>query len=272
MESKVVDKSIEFDATHSWNGFCYQGKVAIIAVIDYMINSIGNIELINQYSLEFEYLEDFSILKNEDYVQIHQVKSYGVDSLSNYRDAIWLLLGKSVYDNYKSITRAYLHTAERIESNGKTLLDIATLREALIASKAPSSSKSKTQMSPFELYKYVEDNNLLDDAFKKLSIYEYSNGDLYCTLLNIEELTKKKIEEYFEFTGKKQDLEQKGLLNDYKESVYVNLLGFIDKHINYRHFHRQKGTEDYEKEINLIEIHNILTKDYEKLPKSLYIY
>ncbi|MGK4118325.1 ABC-three component system protein [Lysinibacillus capsici] len=272
MESKVVDKRVEFDATHSWNGFCYQGKVAIIAVIDYMINSISNIELINQYSLEFEYLEDFSILENGDYVQIHQVKSYGVDSLSNYRDAIWLLLGKSVYDKYKTIKKAYLHTAERIESNGKTISEIDTLKKALVASNAPSSSKSKTQMSPLELYNYIEENELLDEAFEKFLIYEYSSGDLYCTLLNIEELTKKKIEEYYEFTDKKQELEQKGVLNEYIESVYINLLGFIDKHVNMRHHNRQKAVLGYDKKINLTDIMDILDENYENLPISYYVY
>ncbi|MGN7479770.1 ABC-three component system protein [Solibacillus silvestris] len=272
MVNTAVEKKVEFDATHSWNGFCYQGKVAIIAVIDYMINSIENIELINQHSLEFEYLEDFSIIKDENYVQIHQVKSYGVDSLSNYRDAIWLLLGKSVYGKYKTIKKAYLHAAERIESNGKTISDIDTLKKALLASKAPSSSNSSTQMSPLELFKYVKENELVNEAFKKFSIYEYSSGDSYCTLLNIEELTKKKIEEYYEFTDKKQELEQKGLLNEYIESVYVTLLGFIDKHINIRHYNRQTAVLNYDKKINLTDIKDILDENYENLPKSYYVY
>ncbi|WDV06149.1 ABC-three component system protein [Lysinibacillus irui] len=272
MVNKIIEKNVEFDATHSWNGFCYQGKVAIIAVIDYIINSIKDTELINQYSLEFEYLEDFSIKKDGKYIQIHQVKSYGIESLSEYKDAIWLLLGKSVYEDYETIEKAYLHAAESIDSKKGIITNNSTLRTVLTSYTKPKSSESLTQMSPSELYNYIFEKDLLDQAFEKFTLYKYSNENLYCTLLEIEGTVKEKIIEYYEFTGKKEQLEQKGLLDKYTESSYVNLLGFIDKHINIRHYNRQNGIENYDKEINLTEIKDILNEEYDKLPKSLYVY
>lgn len=270
--NEVVTKNVEFDATHSWNGYCYQGKIALIVVIDYIINSIKKTDAINQYKLEFEYLEDFSIIKDEKYVQIHQVKTYGPASLSDYKDAIWLLLGKSIYEEYKTIEKSYLHTAEIINSTSGVVDNTQTLRAVLTAYKKPSSSNSLTQKSPLELYEYIEEKNLLDKAFGKFSIFEYSDGNLFCTLQEVENKVKEKISEYYKFIGKSQKLNEKGILNKFVESAYVNLLGFIDKHVNERHYNRQNGVEYYDKEINFNDIVKILNEDYEKLPIQYYVF
>ncbi|MEM5643081.1 hypothetical protein AAHB52_20860 [Bacillus toyonensis] len=74
-------------------------------MLDYIIDLTQKKQPIDSYKLEFEYLEDFSVKKDEEYIQIHQVKSYNVESLTEYKDAIWLLLGKSVYGSYSSIKK-----------------------------------------------------------------------------------------------------------------------------------------------------------------------
>lgn len=61
-------------AIPSWSGFQYQGKVALNVVLDYILK-IEPSEHEN-YRLELEWYEDFSIIKNDEYVSIHQVKSY----------------------------------------------------------------------------------------------------------------------------------------------------------------------------------------------------
>lgn len=82
------------DASPTWNGFNYQGKIALIAVLDKMLELALAGESIDEYSLELEWLEDFSIKKGTDYVSIHQVKNYGTNNLQSYDEAIHLLLSK----------------------------------------------------------------------------------------------------------------------------------------------------------------------------------
>jgi hypothetical protein len=124
----ILDKSIEFDATHSWNGFSYQGKIGLIAVLDLICTLLENGEELKRYSLEFEFMEDFSIKHDDNYIQIHQVKSYAEQPLSEYKDAIWILLGKSVFETHNTtIRKAFLHIAQPIkiyqtEINSKDLI------------------------------------------------------------------------------------------------------------------------------------------------------
>ncbi|MBO3636609.1 ABC-three component system protein [Bacillus subtilis] len=270
--NEVAIKRIEFDATHSWNGYCYQGKIALIVVIDYIINYIKDTEDIAEYKIEFEYLEDFSIIKNKKYLQIHQVKSYGPESLSSYKDAVWLLLGKSVYENYETVKKSYLHTADIINSASGIIDNNKSLKTVLTSYTKPSSSKSTTQRSPLELYDYIEERNLLDEAFEKFSLYQYSDGNVFCSLLDVEKKVKEKIIEYYKFIGKEQELRDRGILTKYVECAYVSLLGIIDKHVNERHYNRQNDVEYFNKEINFIEIVKVLNKEYEKLPIEYYVF
>ncbi|MCE2595751.1 hypothetical protein K6Y31_13140 [Motilimonas cestriensis] len=51
-------------------------------------------EFCEQYSIEFEWLEDFSILQNNQYISHHQVKHYNDDKFSSYIDAIVTILSR----------------------------------------------------------------------------------------------------------------------------------------------------------------------------------
>lgn len=59
------------DAIPSWSGFNYQGKVAILCALQ-QINQNANIE---DYSIELEKREDFTVLKGEKAVALYQVKA-----------------------------------------------------------------------------------------------------------------------------------------------------------------------------------------------------
>lgn len=84
------------DATPTWNGFNYQGKIALLVVLDKLIELIKNGDSIDEFNLELEWLEDFSIKKNNDYISIHQVKNYGDTNLNTYDEALLSLLCKSL--------------------------------------------------------------------------------------------------------------------------------------------------------------------------------
>ena len=104
------------DATPTWNGFNYQGKIALYVVLDKLIelNNLG----VNDYSIELEWFEDFAIKKNDNYITIHQVKNYGKDNLGDFKNALSSLLVKVL----KLITNDELKYAITKHKVDKTVL------------------------------------------------------------------------------------------------------------------------------------------------------
>ncbi|MEM5643080.1 ABC-three component system protein [Bacillus toyonensis] len=127
-------------------------------------------------------------------------------------------------------------------------------------------------MSALDLFKYIDENGLLDTAFNKFSLYKYSNGEYYCTLSEVEERVKEKIKQYYLVANKYKVLKQEGLLDRYIEASYVCLLGYIDKNINERHQQRQGSNNENKKEINFEDLIGILNQKYEVLPVSYFVY
>ena len=107
-----------WDATNSWSGYNYQGKIALFVVLKKIneLISMGKMDEIEKYCVELEWLEDFSILyKGDDGVQyktIHQVKAKDKHNITDYEDALVKLYYKIV--NYKTIEYAYLHVCKSI--------------------------------------------------------------------------------------------------------------------------------------------------------------
>lgn len=83
------------------------------------IDFYGKLDEIKKYSIELEWLEDFSILyKGDDgvrYKTIHQVKAKDKHNIADYEDALVKLYYKIV--NYKTIEYAYLHVCKSINYN-----------------------------------------------------------------------------------------------------------------------------------------------------------
>lgn len=81
---------IYFDATFSWSGYSYQGKVGMFIVLKKLNEYRGNnIEIeFNNWTLEFEWLEDFSIKQNGRYLSLHQVKTLASTYINSYNVAI----------------------------------------------------------------------------------------------------------------------------------------------------------------------------------------
>ena len=54
-----------WDATNSWSGYNYQGKIALFVVLKKIneLISIGKVDEIEKYSIELEWLEDFYCIK-----------------------------------------------------------------------------------------------------------------------------------------------------------------------------------------------------------------
>lgn len=84
-----------FDASNSWNGYNHQGKLAILFAIKQILEiydntlSVGdNRMVLDEYFIEIEYLEDFSIGRHtngkDEYYYVHQVKNHATKNAADY--------------------------------------------------------------------------------------------------------------------------------------------------------------------------------------------
>lgn len=95
-----------FDASPSWSGFNYQGKVALYHSLK-IINSHLYDEERYDFELMLENTEDFEIVKAGESISLHQVKAYNNSNYSNYANAL-LEITLELYKNQTS--KGYMHT------------------------------------------------------------------------------------------------------------------------------------------------------------------
>lgn len=89
-------KSVMHDATPSWNGFNYQGKVGIYVCLSMILDqlkshdkdSVEFTQYLNEHAIQYEWIEDFSILQNGTYISHHQVKHKAGTAFSTHLDAL----------------------------------------------------------------------------------------------------------------------------------------------------------------------------------------
>lgn len=128
----VNNPGVIYDATNSWNGYNHQGKMAlwyaiseITQLYDPTITIDQNKAILNNYFLEIEYMEDFSIGKTENgtdsYISVHQVKNRVDANINEYESALLGLL--SHLAEYPDIELAVLHTTIDINLSSKPLLE-----------------------------------------------------------------------------------------------------------------------------------------------------
>ena len=104
-----MNKEKGWDASSSWNGYMYQGKVDLLVALK-KINESTDIE---KYWLELEGIEDFSIGFEESYESVHQVKNRQDKAIKDYREALSNIV-KRIKD-YPDISSGYLHTKNEIK-------------------------------------------------------------------------------------------------------------------------------------------------------------
>lgn len=155
--------NLECDATPSWSGYNYQGKVALYVVLDKLCELYvnGRQAEIADFSLELEWVEDFSIIhKIEDgnvYKSIHQVKALDTNEIKDYGEAIFGLAAKLI--KYNTIDTAYLHVWKPVsiamadwQSNVKSLAQKHREEAGLLA----------------QLERLLTDNSEFDDTFSRI--------------------------------------------------------------------------------------------------------
>lgn len=270
---------MQHDATSSWSGFQYQGKVAIYYVVK-LLNDLP-IEEVDKYSLEIEYLEDFSIKKSSEYVSCHQVKAKTkATTMNSHLEAILKF--------YSNNARSYLHVIKKVnhwdKEELKSLLKVSEeeplkiflknslnqleivddAQKELIISKIDEeeynkdllnllvSLKDKTsKKEKYEKFKKEIEKTIclldIDNFYKRIEIYNYESKN-YCKLNEIENFIKKELSIFYKNNN----------LNEFKgqeelEKIYLNLLKKIDEHVLGRHMDTSLA-----KEIKLKDIKSII--------------
>ncbi|MEX3418842.1 hypothetical protein H0911_07940 [Bacillus sp. HSTU-bmb18] len=241
------------DATPTWSGYNHQGKVALLIALDVIIDQgIKSENEAMPYSLELEWLEDVAIKKNDEYIAIHQVKAYKNQNISNYGDAIWMLLGKV---HHLNIPKAYLHTILSVE------VEFSDIKEITLKNKN-------------EVYRTTLNNqNAAESTFEKFSTYLYSDDRKYCPLEDIDVLIQERISTFIDSVDTVVNTEKQ------IKSIYLNLLEKIHKNVLKRHFKIQAGivTQNNQNRSDIdsicfFEIIRILVENYEDSSESYYTY
>ncbi|MDF2800405.1 MAG: hypothetical protein K0S61_308 [Anaerocolumna sp.] len=240
-----------YDATSSWSGYQYQGKVAIYKVIK-IINELldsNKAADIGNYELEIEHLEDFSILKNRQYISAHQVKAYTTSRTMNaYLEAIINL------NNNQNGIDYYLHVIEPINNWSdvglkSTLNTKITNIDEKIADLTPD---KVTERQIYEQERQIYENllSISTNILNKVKLYEYEQSIFHCGLEDIKAAIIEQLDKYFRTTKQQEKTGVRAL-----ETVYINLIGKIDDHVRCRHL--KKGS----KRIYFSEIKDILDSD-----------
>lgn len=257
------------DASSSWSGYQYQGKVSIYMVLK-MINDFienGDDEEYKNYSIEIERMEDFSILYKGKHKSIHQVKARASDRTINpYLEAMAKLNEEKIKLPNLNL---YLHTICNIknwnlEGYKETLRNVIKNRTKSLEQCNKDSEKTKYTKE----IKYF--NDLLSDEsfFKNINLYQYPNNSYYCTLDEIRNIIEVEITRYLRLNDKEHKIGSKDL-------IYHQFIGFMDEYIKKRHEGNTKVSIEFEEFKKILDDEDILKRDedyYIYLTKERYIY
>ena len=224
-----VDKDDVAKASSSWSGFIYQGKVAIYTVLKYLNHYHSNLEEMKRYELEIEYLEDFSIIKDREYISLHQVKAK-LDSktIGSYNEAILNLLGKLA--KYNSIENVNLHTVVELKPFEKDDLRTGLLNFDV--------SKKKKELTNYK--QLISDDNQFDELYNKLKISS-NTGELKIErVIAIDQIKQMIIMEIDKFYSRCRDEKLRDKYNavENKEYIYSNFINLIEEYIHKDHLKR----------------------------------
>jgi hypothetical protein len=248
------------DASATWSGFNYQGKVGLFYALKLINNGIvininTNFDL---HEIIFENHEDFDIKVNGLVESIHQVKAYNSVYLSKYINAI-ITTVIELHAKRLVNTLGYLHTWKEITfQNGQTagsyaLTEITaiksewddattqadskiqkTVNTALSASQIPKLSAILRQSYPnFTGAQIAQDLGLYistaqQSTVANFTVYQYPSGRGGCDLEEINDLILDQLSSYLQLNNLPNS-------PDIRNRIFNLLLGLLDRHIIDRH-------------------------------------
>lgn len=102
------------DAIPTWSGFNYQGKVMLFYILK-LINKININKDEREYAVNIEEIEDFSIIRDSEYLSFHQVKAWlSATKWSSYSTAMDKLL-KHRNESLNPTAKCYLMVAREVD-------------------------------------------------------------------------------------------------------------------------------------------------------------
>ncbi len=232
-----------YNATPSWNGYSHQGKVALYVVLKMINDQSLNREQCSEYELELDYFEDFSILKNDVYIEAHQVKTYSDSKITKYNDAIWTLLAKA-----KKIENCnvYLHTTTELEHR-------ESIPNEVSMPKVETRKKDSDLLKPYEYYQFVTEDPQWKVLWERFTLFSYANNQ-HCELESIKEFIESEIYNF------KCDFSQN------ITRAYSLLLRIIDLNVCARHIQNQdkKRKKERKERISFQTIYDIVNKNHDQ--------
>lgn len=251
MEQVSYVEATDIDnAASSWSGFMYQGKVAIYVCLKIINKNLSNTELLKDYTLRIEDLEDFVILKSNNIKSIHQVKAKPTtNTIGSYNEANLNLLGKLA--KYSTIEKAYLHTATKIKPF--CLQDFKT-----------NISGYNVEGKKKVLKEYKENIFQTDGFFETLSeklcftftdetLNSENEYDCAITIDQIKEKILHEIDYFFENCGV-QEIKDSSKNCENTDFLYCELINMVHDGIHKYHLKEQNLIE-----MNLYELYILLT-------------
>lgn len=191
----VETKSILYDATPSWNGFNYQGKVGLYVCLtnilqqtkDRRIQSSEFTSYLNTHSIEYEWLEDFSIKENEKYISLHQVKHKEGKLITSHIDAIHTIMNRKKgilpetdlfnYFDFSTIKKTSTKRSDIIKNTKKEILQHLKKYKILDNDNKPTKDwKIIIESTPYQYNNEIE--NCLTD-FEHLNKNAFSCSKIY---------------------------------------------------------------------------------------------
>lgn len=275
-----------FDASPSWSGFNYQGKVALYYALG-LINKGAPDADFSMFSLLLESTEDFEITKNDVSISIHQVKAYNKSTFEKYSNALieitlelykqptvtgfvhtWKAINnrptfanlyESIKNDFIEIQKDYNNTPDKKDSTiGKAASTSKKISKTSAILRYAFPGKTADQINTV-VSKIISGEN---DALARVASYEYEDKKKYCDLDDINGKIKHQIR--LAFKVRKQII-----TDDHLDKAFYHYLGMIDRHIISRH---KKKAEAKKIPIKLDELILVLETDLEGISKDYLVY
>jgi hypothetical protein len=162
-----------FSAISSWEGYEYQGHIALFVALRKIKELIiVNKELIHHFILEIEGAEDFSIKEDDKYITLHQVKSGTIDlDQDEKKDKFSFIISLLQYN----AEYGYFHILPKKSiPNDFIKKTIAWIDQLLIDFSKEVKYKDEEEVLEAGCDKYIIINNILPTT-KKGSLYNILN-------------------------------------------------------------------------------------------------
>ncbi|MRX72774.1 hypothetical protein GJU40_11520 [Bacillus lacus] len=246
-------------AASSWNGYTYQGKVAMYTMLC-LINQIGaGNEDVNNYTLEIELFEDFCIKYKGDYYSIHQVKSYqDKETIGGYKATVLELLGKTIIQ--PSVKEASLHTAINIKE-----FTVENLKNDLIAY-VPR--KKKDLFNHFK--KLLFEEGRFEGAWSKLNINQHDGKINVNRVVQVDEINNRIKEQLKIFLQNDTHRSPSSISVENLDYAYSNLLHTVNNLIADIHLKRQSDPViTFNKVLEILQSENVFNLTSETVASLL---